>query len=67
MNIIGGQKTLSGKTLIEVGCGRGGCLRYIIDQFQPEKAFGVDISEENIKFNNFEKAKKLSNRKPQEL
>jgi len=50
LNVIGGQKTLRGKTFIEVGCGRGGCFRYIVDEYEPARAIGVDISLENVNF-----------------
>ena len=36
--------TMDGKTLVEIGCGRGGGLNYIVNELNPEKALGVDIS-----------------------
>ena len=50
LSVIGGQKSLRGKTFIEVGCGRGGCFRYIVDEYDPARAIGVDISKENVNF-----------------
>lgn len=50
LNVIGAQKTLRGKTFIEVGCGRGGCFRYIVNEYEPARAIGVDISQENVNF-----------------
>ena len=53
LNVVGGQKTLRGKTFIEIGCGRGGCFRYIVDEYEPARAIGVDISQENVNFCKF--------------
>ncbi len=41
---------MKGKVLIEVGCGRGGCFRYIVNEYQPKRAVGVDLSQQNVNF-----------------
>ena len=33
LGAIGNLTTLKGKTLVEVGCGRGGCFRYIVNEY----------------------------------
>ena len=40
------------KALIEIGCGRGGGLLYIVKRWAPESAIGIDISKAFIKFCN---------------
>jgi len=50
--MVGGFKSLRNKSLIEVGCGRGGCLKYIVREYAPKSTIGVDISQENINFCN---------------
>ncbi len=41
----GKLKSLDKKTIVEVGCGRGGGLNYISTYLNPEKCIGVDFSE----------------------
>lgn len=41
---------MDGMTLVEIGCGRGGGLNYLVNELKPEKTFGIDISEANIQF-----------------
>jgi O-methyltransferase len=41
---------LKGKRILEVGCGRGGGCYYLMKYLQPEKCYGIDISQENIKW-----------------
>ena len=43
-------KDMKGKTLLEIGCGRGGCFKFMLQEFKPEVAIGIDYSEENVKF-----------------
>lgn len=59
LSIVGGVKSLQGKDLVEVGCGRGGCFRYVIDEYKPKTATGIDLSDQNIAFcrHSFEKQK----------
>jgi len=45
-----GVMSLEGKTLVELGCGRGGGLDYLVKNLRPAKAFGIDLSDENINF-----------------
>ena len=45
-----GLMTMQGKTFVEIGCGRGGGLSYVVQELKPEKTFGIDISESNIQF-----------------
>ncbi len=47
---VGGIKSLKGKTLVEVGCGRGGSFRYIVNEYQPKEAIGIDFCAEHIQF-----------------
>jgi len=39
---------ISGKTILEVGCGNGIQTNYILQNFNPSKAIGVDINQNNI-------------------
>ena len=51
--ITGTQKaftTLSGKTLVEVGSGRGGGISFLTRHFEPEKAIGIDFSANQVEF-----------------
>ena len=50
INMVGGIKNMKGKVLIEVGCGRGGCFRFVTTEYKPQKAIGYDLSQENINF-----------------
>lgn len=43
---------LTGKTILEVGCGRGGGLSYINRYLSPNKVTGVDINKKAIEFCN---------------
>lgn len=43
-------KHMRDHSLLEIGCGRGGGLRYVIDEFHPNLVTGIDISSENIKY-----------------
>ena len=43
-------KDMRGKNLLELGCGRGGGLRYVINEFHPKLVTGIDISSENVKY-----------------
>ena len=40
-----GITSMEGKFFLEIGCGRGGGLNYIVKELQPEKTFGIDLSE----------------------
>ena len=41
---------MRGKVLVEVGCGRGGCFRFVVSEYKPHKAIGIDLSQENVNF-----------------
>lgn len=41
---------LEGKSVVEIGCGRGGGLNYLHEQRKLGSAIGVDLSEHNITF-----------------
>jgi ubiquinone/menaquinone biosynthesis C-methylase UbiE len=43
---------MEGKTLVEVGSGRGGGLSFLTRNLKPKKAFGVDFSENQVEFCN---------------
>lgn len=40
--------TLDQKRVLDIGCGRGGCLDYLLRTRRPLMTFGVDISPENV-------------------
>lgn len=42
--------SLEGKTLVEVGSGRGGGLSFLTRTFKPAKAIGVDFSHNQVEF-----------------
>jgi len=41
---------LKNKTIVEVGCGRGGGLSYITKTFSPSKALGIDLEKKAVDF-----------------
>lgn len=43
-------KTLKGKTLLEVGSGRGGGISFLTRHFEPERAIGIDFSHNQVDF-----------------
>lgn len=43
-------KSLKGKTLVEVGSGRGGGISFLTRVFQPAKAIGIDFSMNQVEF-----------------
>lgn len=43
---------LEGKSLMEVGSGRGGGLSYVFRTFKPLKALGIDLNNTAVKFGN---------------
>ena len=38
------------KSILDIGCGRGGGLNYINKNFAPLTCYGVDFSKRNIEF-----------------
>jgi len=45
-----GLNTLTGKSVLEVGCGRGGGLFYLQHAYTPKMMVGVDSNKVNIEF-----------------
>lgn len=43
-------KSLEGKTLVEIGSGRGGGISFLTRQFKPERAIGIDFSMNQVEF-----------------
>jgi ubiquinone/menaquinone biosynthesis C-methylase UbiE len=43
---------LKNKTIVEVGCGRGGGLSYVAKTFSPSGALGIDLEKRAVKFAN---------------
>jgi SAM-dependent methyltransferase len=43
-------KSLAGKTLVEVGSGRGGGISFLTRHFKPAKAVGIDFSLNQVEF-----------------
>jgi cyclopropane fatty-acyl-phospholipid synthase-like methyltransferase len=41
---------LNDKTILEVGCGRGGGLSYISRYLNPKEVYGVDFSDNQVIF-----------------
>ena len=50
ISLCGKDKNLKGKTLVEVCCGRGGCFKFMVDEYKPARAIGIDQSVENLVF-----------------
>jgi SAM-dependent methyltransferase len=44
------EADLKSKDIVEIGCGRGGGLSYIVKRFSPASAIGVDLSGQAISF-----------------
>jgi ubiquinone/menaquinone biosynthesis C-methylase UbiE len=49
---IAAKATLQGKDIVEVGSGRGGGLAYLMDNFSPRSAVGIDLNPVAINFCN---------------
>lgn len=47
---LAGTVDLGGRDLVEVGCGRGGGLSYIMKTFAPATALGVDVEPAAVEF-----------------
>lgn len=47
---LGSMADLRGKTVLEIGCGRGGGLRYVKEALSPQKCIGLDISRTQVAF-----------------
>jgi SAM-dependent methyltransferase len=45
-----GNISLENRTVLEVGCGRGGGAQFLARRFQPSHFTGVDLSKETIRF-----------------
>jgi SAM-dependent methyltransferase len=50
IHMVGGVRDMQGKVMVEVSCGRGGGFRYLVDEYKPTRAIGVDLSIENVNF-----------------
>jgi cyclopropane fatty-acyl-phospholipid synthase-like methyltransferase len=48
--VEGKVRSFEGKSIVEVGCGRGGGLNYISTYLNAAKCIGVDFSETQINF-----------------
>ena len=51
-SVLPGVKNLEGKTLVEMGSGRGGGLSFLTRFLNPEKAIGIDFSQNQVDFCN---------------
>lgn len=47
---ISSKVDLKDQNILEVGCGRGGGLSYIMDSFSPKNAIGIDLNPDSVKF-----------------
>eukprot|EP00347_Sterkiella_histriomuscorum_P004058 403361905 len=47
---FGGVDSLNGLSLLETGCGRGGGLRYLAKELNPQQAIGIDICKSQIDY-----------------
>jgi ubiquinone/menaquinone biosynthesis C-methylase UbiE len=45
------QTEISGKSILEVGCGRGGGLSFVVKNYKPSDALGVDLDPTAAEFN----------------
>jgi ubiquinone/menaquinone biosynthesis C-methylase UbiE len=43
---------LKDKTLVEVGCGRGGGLAYVTERFETKSSIGIDLDQKAVDFGN---------------
>jgi ubiquinone/menaquinone biosynthesis C-methylase UbiE len=51
-HLLANSIDLTNKKIIEIGCGRGGGLSYIMRKFNPSAATGVDLDSRAVNFNN---------------
>lgn len=49
MQLIGDQ-TITGRHILDVGCGRGGSAALLVEKWRPLSVTGVDLSQSNINF-----------------
>ncbi|MFC2106695.1 class I SAM-dependent methyltransferase [Bacteroidota bacterium] len=49
---LASSASIKGKDIVEIGCGRGGGLSYIVKNFQPATAIGVDLDKLAVSFSN---------------
>ncbi len=58
---LANEAEIKNKDIVEIGCGRGGGLSYIANQFSPASAIGVDLDKRAMSFcNDHYKEKELS-------
>ena len=50
-HLLANSIEIKNKKIIEIGCGRGGGLSYIMRKFDPFKATGIDLDKRAVKFN----------------
>jgi ubiquinone/menaquinone biosynthesis C-methylase UbiE len=50
-HLLANSTDITNKKIIEIGCGRGGGLSYIMKRFKPSHAIGIDLDTRAIKFN----------------
>lgn len=43
-----GDIPIDGRSILDIGCGRGGVLKTMIEHYRPRRVTGIDISPENI-------------------
>jgi tRNA G46 methylase TrmB len=46
---LGRLNDMSNKTLVETGCGRGGGLNYLTEQFKPKHSIGIDMNQSSVR------------------
>lgn len=51
-HLLASSVDIRGKSLVEIGCGRGGGLSYIFKKFNPAEALGIDLDKTAVNFNN---------------
>jgi len=51
-NLLASATEIKDKDIIEVGCGRGGGLSWVVENHKPKTAIGIDLNKKATEFNN---------------
>lgn len=50
--LAGGKESLKGVSVLDLACGRGGGLNFLVEHLEAERAIGVDLCPRQISYAN---------------
>ena len=50
-NLLASATEIKGKDIIEIGCGRGGGLTWLVERYKPKSAIGLELNKSATEFN----------------